>query len=69
MFYNKTLLEELGDQIQLKTTHPGRIIEISKQVYEKTGYRANLIHYGMYGSLVQEPTTFRLWTSSAARAR
>ena len=47
MFYNKTLLDELGITVKDNMTLD-EFIEIAKQVYEKSGYRANLIHYGMY---------------------
>lgn len=47
MFYNKTLLDELGITVKDNMTQD-EFIEISKQVYEETGYRANLYHYGLY---------------------
>jgi len=47
MFYNKTLLDENGITIKDNMTLD-EFIETAKQVYEKTGYRANLIHYGLY---------------------
>lgn len=47
MFYNKTLLDELGITIEDNMTQD-EFIEISKKVYEETGYRANLYHYGLY---------------------
>lgn len=47
MFYNKTLLDELGITINDNMTLD-EFIDISKQVYEETGYRSNLYHYGLY---------------------
>ncbi|MCD8370038.1 MAG: extracellular solute-binding protein [Clostridiales bacterium] len=47
LFYNKTLLDENGITIKDNMTLD-EFIEISREIYEKTGYRANLIHYGLY---------------------
>lgn len=47
MFYNKTLLDGLGITIEDNMTLD-EFIDISKQVYEETGYRSNLYHYGLY---------------------
>ena len=47
MFYNKTLLDELGITIEDNMTLD-QYVEIAKQVYEETGYRSNLYHYGLY---------------------
>lgn len=47
MFYNKTLLDENG--ITLKDNMSvEEFIEVAKEVYEKTGYRANLISRTWY---------------------
>ena len=47
MFYNKTLLDELGITIEDNMSLDD-FVAISKEVYEKSGYRANLYHYGLY---------------------
>lgn len=46
LLYNKTLLDEIGITIEDNMTID-KFIEISKEVYEKTGYKTN-IAYGSY---------------------
>lgn len=47
LFYNKTLLDEYDISISDHMTLD-EFIALAREVFEKTGYRANLFHYGLY---------------------